>query len=334
MDVSADSASVQEWGCGALLDHVCGTADGTAVLLTAGAPGIDSVLDAMRQHLDSALLQSRGCGVLQRVSSVDRDACAAVGAAGGIDVVVSAMRRHAASPDVQERGCAALCSLADRSVDNNAAMCAAGGVDAVIAAMTRHADSAAVQRHGCDALRVLATNSANRKAIVAADGVALVVAAMRRHAEMSMAYYWHGFALENVGDGALYSLTRRSAVVSTSVLFAPLHWHGRLTSFPVRSAQWQFDGSLRRAWLRACDVVGRDMALAPVNGRTASHGVTLPCTTSEGDAAVTTTCSQVVWTALADRVRVSVVGDLSTRPRLCASVYGGIVAMFLRPSYK
>jgi hypothetical protein len=297
------------------------------------------VLDAMRQHLDSALLQSRGCGVLQRVSSVDRDACAAVGAAGGIDVVVSAMRRHAASPDVQERGCAALCSLADRSVDNNAAMCAAGGVDAVIAAMTRHADSAAVQRHGCDALRVLATNSANRKAIVAADGVALVVAAMRRHAEMSMAYYWHGFTLENVGDGALYSLTRRNAVVSSSVCSHPcdailstLHVRrgNHRTSDAVFCAQWLFDGSRRRAWLRACDVVGRDMALAPANGQPASHSATPPSTTSEGDVVtVTSRCSQVVCTALADRVRVSVVGDLSTRPRLCASVYGGMIATFL-----
>jgi hypothetical protein len=60
----ADSASLQEWGCGALLNLICGIADGTVVLLAAGPAGIDVVLAAMWRHLNSALLPSRGCGVL------------------------------------------------------------------------------------------------------------------------------------------------------------------------------------------------------------------------------------------------------------------------------
>jgi hypothetical protein len=55
---------LQEWGCGALLNLICGIADGTVVLLAAGPAGIDVVLAAMRRHLNSALLPSRGCAVL------------------------------------------------------------------------------------------------------------------------------------------------------------------------------------------------------------------------------------------------------------------------------
>jgi hypothetical protein len=40
---------------------------------------------------------------------------------------------------------------------------------------------------------------------------------------------------------------------------------------------------------------------------------------------------QALPTVLADTSRVSVVGDLSTRPRVCASVYGGMIALFLPP---
>jgi hypothetical protein len=92
----------------------------------------------------------------------------------------------------------------------------------------------------------------------------------------------------------------------------------------------------RRWWLEACDAVGRDEASMTGVDRSVDGN-------SNRDAGASSDCdvamavnscdarggAMVVRAALADRVRVSVVGDLSTRPRVCASVYGGMVAMFL-----
>lgn len=95
----------------------------------------------------------------------------------------------------------------------------------------------------------------------------------------------------------------------------------------LHSVRAQAFSDLRREWLRACDVVGRDVACVPVvSGAAASSGdASVAGTGAVHESSTTVT----VGAALADRVRVSVVGDLCTRPRVCASVYGGMVAMFL-----
>jgi hypothetical protein len=96
---------------------------------------------------------------------------------------------------------------------------------------------------------------------------------------------------------------------------------------------------LRRWWLAACDAVGRDAASMAAGGDTidvSRLSDALTPAASDDDAAMSVQVSVShraaelsVRAALSDRERVSVVGDLSTRPRVCASVYGGVVAMFL-----
>jgi hypothetical protein len=96
---------------------------------------------------------------------------------------------------------------------------------------------------------------------------------------------------------------------------------------------------LRRWWLAACDAVGRDAASMAAGGHivdVSRLSDALPPAASDDDAAMSAQVSVsgraaelTVRAALSDRERVSVVGDLSTRPRVCASVYGGVVAMFL-----
>ncbi len=88
----------------------------------------------------------------------------------------------------------------------------------------------------------------------------------------------------------------------------------------------------RRDWLAAVDLVGRGeadvtLAAADTTKRRASQS-----SAGGGNTAVATNPGRgisAVMVALADTQRVSVVGDLCTRPRVCASVYGGMVAMFL-----
>jgi hypothetical protein len=248
------------------------------------------------------------------------------------------MRRHAASVDVQEHGCAALCSIADGCNDDDevAAIGAAGGVDVVVAAMRRHADSAAVQRHGCDALRAMAADDATRAAIVAADGIALTVSAMRRHVEMSVAYAWVDRAeYVEVGDRALNAFLRRGfegvsrACVSPLPPPPPPYLTSRVIVYVL---QHFFDEGLRSSWLRACDVIGRDVASVAVVGGAAESSGGGAAASSIGRGIATASSGAVaagVSCALSDRLRISVVGDLCTRPRVCASVYGGMVAMFL-----
>jgi hypothetical protein len=71
----------------------------------------------------------------------------------------------------------------------------------------------------------------------------------------------------------------------------------------------------------ACDAIGREAA--------STTAASVACSSGDADVDDDARAGLVVCTALADSVRVSVVGDLSTRPRVCASVYGGMVAMFL-----
>jgi hypothetical protein len=71
---------------------------------------------------------------------------------------------------------------------------------------------------------------------------------------------------------------------------------------------------MRRQWLAAIDVVGRGQA-----------GV-LPVIVSSGGAPQP--APALMFSALTDTSRVIVLGD-ETRPRLCASVHGGMVARFL-----
>jgi hypothetical protein len=71
----------------------------------------------------------------------------------------------------------------------------------------------------------------------------------------------------------------------------------------------RFDG-LRRHWLAAIDVVGRCQAGVFVG----ASGPAPP--------------SRLMVGLLTDTSRVIALGD-ETRPRLCASLYGGMVALFL-----
>jgi hypothetical protein len=319
--------------------------------------GIDVVQSAMQRHVNSSLVQSRGCELLRRVLRGRglEDPNTAV-------IVVSGMRRHGACVDVQAHGCAVLCSLASHG-GCCVAIGDAGGVDVVTAAMARHADSAAVQRHGCDVLRLLALNRRNRQAIVDADGVSLVVSAMRRHEEVSLAHNWVrpdasgdsddsddsdaepseelGTYVE-VGQAALDNIAESRAISDVPVpMSSPRLLLNPMCTDSVPSplctvalyrrsvpslcvitvalyrrsvclqAHFAHPSSLRRLWLEACDAFGRDAAVVAVG-------------TDDRAPSALSVCA-----ALADRVRVSVVGDLSTRPRVCASVYGGIVARFL-----
>ncbi len=72
MPSCADSASFQEWGCGALLNRVCGSADGTALLLAAGPAGIDVVL-ATLPAVSAVVLNADETGGCPDV--VDRSTC-------------------------------------------------------------------------------------------------------------------------------------------------------------------------------------------------------------------------------------------------------------------
>jgi hypothetical protein len=305
------------------------------------AGDVTEVLAVMRCQWDSAVVQQQGCAALLRLSSSGDAAKSAICVAGGVAVVIAAMHRHSDSVDVQEHGCGALCGLVDASASGGGEGCV--GLEVVIAAMARHASSAAVQRRGIDALRALARDAASRTAIVSAGGVALVVSAMRRHGHVSSQLWrvWNDdrHAYEETGDSALERIVgSRTVSVSLLLYCILLQLRSNLnTGSAVMMcscyAYVQLFTGFRRHWLAACDVVGRDAAavVEPELSGAKRLAMTWPAPAWEQweFPVPSSPVAQVVGVALADRVRVSVVGDLSTRPRVCASEYGHIVATFL-----
>ena len=94
------SASVQENGCGALMNISVLTENRAKV---AEAGNIEAVVAAMEGHPGSASVQENGCGALRNISLLAENR-AKVAAAGGLSVVEEALQLHRGVSYIQTHG--------------------------------------------------------------------------------------------------------------------------------------------------------------------------------------------------------------------------------------
>ena len=74
----------------------------------AAAGGIESILNAMKQHAQHESVQENGRAALWNLADGNADNKAKIAAAGGIESMLNAMKQHAQHESVQEQSCAAL----------------------------------------------------------------------------------------------------------------------------------------------------------------------------------------------------------------------------------
>jgi hypothetical protein len=208
------------------------------------------------------------------------------------------------------------------------AVVAAGGVDVVVAALRRHGpadvDGWLDDGAGKKVLRAVV----GRRAVRCRAAQSECTLAVRRH-ECSPPLF---------------------AVVSPPLLCRARCGTASTRCAIVRGASCalvqDFDGC-RRHWLAVCDTVARGAACVTDDSHGSGRNEVGDCGerrtvmrrrrktrhSSDGESHERGSAvaeDAAVRAALMDTVRVTVVGDMCSRPRVCASVYGGMVAMFLQ----
>merc|ERR1712072_1275068 len=79
---------------------------------TAHFGGIETILNAMREHGTNLAVQGSGCNALAGLASQNEENCMRIIDQGGISAIRAAMERHGADAHLQVIGKAALKSLA------------------------------------------------------------------------------------------------------------------------------------------------------------------------------------------------------------------------------
>ena len=197
-------ASVQKWGCGALL-NMCTGNDAEALArkkLAAAEHAIEAVLAALGSHLQVAHVQDWGCRALCSIChGTDADVIERKQSAlekGAVKAIVTALCSHRRVTDVQFWGCRALGSIC-RGTDAGAperkqSAPEEGAIQAVVAALRTHPLDANVQRGGCGVLLHMCggtdSPASTREELVSAGAIKAVATALRSHPQVAQVQEW------------------------------------------------------------------------------------------------------------------------------------------------
>eukprot|EP00960_Hanusia_phi_P061616 764891-Hanusia_phi.AAC.2 len=154
--------------------------------------GVNSVVNAMKNHVKSSRVQVQGCAALMNIAgnsnnsvsdSIMHNVHEVVGGSNAIEVVVEAMRSHRENEEVQIHGIAAIRNLA-WSQRLKVMIAPAGGIEEVISAMKTFPLNSQIQVHGCAAVKNLSSNAVeNKKRIGAGGGIAAVLNTLELHVQ-------------------------------------------------------------------------------------------------------------------------------------------------------
>merc|ERR1712070_656717 len=151
------NAAVQVAGCRALAS-MAACSDSDVQDRIGKGDAVSRICTAMKAHLNSAVVQKRGCDALMHIAAGSIDAQASIASSGGIERICTAMSTHAGSQAVQETGCWALvCLIGDSSTGNHVTIDKAGGIERICAAMAGHESCARVQEVGLQCIARLSS---------------------------------------------------------------------------------------------------------------------------------------------------------------------------------
>jgi hypothetical protein len=207
------SSQAQQHCCRALqwLAVQCGDRDKRACqddVVASG--GLDAVLKAMENHVESPEVQLEAIGALEKISTSNEQNTAYLCSHGGLEAVVQAMSRHVEQQHLQERGCRVLMNAIACSADIQAKAVSAGGIQAVLQAMKTHLHAAALQEVSCRALKELAAyNAGNQDDIYTHGGIQTVLRTMELHSSLA--------SIQVAGCGVLRNMTACSATHQEAV---------------------------------------------------------------------------------------------------------------------
>jgi len=173
-----DDALIACSSCGALRNIArnwpsrCG-----AAAAVAAASGIAALVGALRRHRSNADVVERACHALRSIVLSTPAWASAAAAFALLDAVVEGHAPADAVPADAVFAAAAACAT-EGEADHSAALVAAGGIDAVVSALTACGTAAKAAEQCCLLLQMLASNDANRAAIVDAHGAPALLVAM------------------------------------------------------------------------------------------------------------------------------------------------------------
>jgi hypothetical protein len=206
------------------LCNIVAKGNGIRTLVRTG--GLDSIILAMRIHIESVDIQQRGATALSQVACVDPQLRAAVVEANGVLVLAEAMRAHRDMPAVLERSCTALAVVSEGNLECKRSLIQTGALAAIASAMRRHPRRGNLQARGCCALAGVASGDLSCQLdIVNSGGVAAISAAMEMHSGLSDVVAHGATALERVargGEGCIPSIVRTGGV---RCLVSALRWY-------------------------------------------------------------------------------------------------------------
>eukprot|EP00742_Colponemidia_sp_Colp-10_P002373 GILJ01002530.1.p1 GENE.GILJ01002530.1~~GILJ01002530.1.p1 ORF type:complete len:385 (+),score=57.92 GILJ01002530.1:270-1424(+) len=191
MRTHVDNATVQEEACKTLvvLARPLGGAEGKSfvgredILTNVNAigqqGGVHLVLEAMKNHPHSAVVQANGCWALVNLALVTNHKILIV-EQNGVSLILNAMRNHPNEAEVQYRACFVLVNLAIPEA-NKSMIVDQGGIALVIAAMKLHPKHAMLQHRACLVLRNLAFRHDNRPVLRREGAVEMIKMAMSLH---------------------------------------------------------------------------------------------------------------------------------------------------------
>jgi hypothetical protein len=145
----------------------------------------ESVLQAMSNFPNHALIQEKGCAILW-VQTYNAEICLALSNMGGVSTLLEAMRNHPHVARLQRAACEALRNMCVLPL-NRQILLNQGGISILVETMQRHADDAQIQRSGCTALASVAEGGMEYKVGVAeSGGILAVMKAVESHPESDL----------------------------------------------------------------------------------------------------------------------------------------------------
>lgn len=147
-------ALIQENGC-AILWVQTYNAEICRALTNVG--GVNTILEAMRNHPHVARLQRAACEALRNMCGLPLNRQILL-SQGGIAILVETMQRHADDAQIQRSGCTALASVAEGGMEYKIGVAESGGILAVMKAVESHPENDLVLRSAYQALRMLGYN--------------------------------------------------------------------------------------------------------------------------------------------------------------------------------
>ena len=140
-----------------------------------------AVVQAVKKHVDDALIQEEGIGALCNFTSFSTLTEVLVGDVGGVEVILAGMKRHPENVFIQQDGCGAIGNLLYGTKRNAERLEESGGIAVVVAAMKAHPENENVQSYSCDALFNMCQWAEYRPLIIAAGGAVTIATAMEKY---------------------------------------------------------------------------------------------------------------------------------------------------------